>query len=437
MKNKLFNIIATIATIAVGCVMLSTCGQIDEKEINADVITSANAADNSEDTQQTQAGSDADSDNSSDTAEATQNVQTVQTTQTSDNSSAENNNNNYNASKAQARENMSVQQIVADMTTDEKIAQILLVRYQGDNSEQLMSEYSFGGFTMYAGDFENETPDSVKAEISAVKSAAITTPFIAVDEEGGDIVRVSKFSAFRSEPFPSELTLAQGGSDVIKDNSREKAELLLSLGINFNLAPVADVTDNPDDYIYSRTFGVDAEKTGDFTADVVSVMNDCKIGCCLKHFPGYGTNKNTHTGISVDERSAESFENCDFIPFEKGIAAGVPAVLVSHNIITAYDGNYPASLSPKMHDILRNKLGFDGVIVSDDLGMDAITLYSGEESPYVLAVLAGNDLLCTTDWQTSVKDITAAVESGKITSDRLDESVKRILEMKENLGIIG
>ncbi|MGN1103100.1 MAG: glycoside hydrolase family 3 N-terminal domain-containing protein, partial [Huintestinicola sp.] len=156
-------------------------------------------------------------------------------------------------------------------------------------------------------------------------------------------------------------------------------------------------------------------------------------GSCLKHFPGYGSNADTHTGISVDKRSAESFREKDFIPFEYGINVGVSSVMVCHNIVEAFDSERPASLSVEVHRILREELGFKGVIISDDMGMDAIKLYSGGESPYVLAVLAGNDLVCTSDIPTAYEAILAAVKDGRIPEEAVDESCIRILEMKEKL----
>lgn len=322
-----------------------------------------------------------------------------------------------------------------EMSLEEKVGQILLARFPESGAAETMEKYQLGGYTVYARDLENETPESMRAKLDGVQSAAKIPAFIAVDEEGGKIVRVSKFSQYRSEPFMSQTQLAEGGADAIEADTREKAQLLSSLGINLNLAPVADITDNPEDYIYDRTFGSDAAATGGFIAQIVGIMNDEHVGSCLKHFPGYGPNVDTHTGIARDSRSAESFRENDFIPFEYGIAAGVPSIMVNHNIVEAFDDSLPASLSPAVHSVLRNELGFEGVIISDDLGMDAITLYSGGESPYVLAVAAGNDMLCTSDIETAYNDVLAAVKDGRLSEDTLDESVDRILKMKSDLGI--
>lgn len=326
--------------------------------------------------------------------------------------------------------------LLEKMTTGQKIAQLLQVRCPETEAAEIMSEYSFGGYTLYARDFKSRSKETAAEFIAEITSSADTAPFVAVDEEGGKIVRVSLYKAYRSEPFLSQLELAAGGEELIKRETKEKAELLLSLGINLNFAPVADITDNPKDYIYDRTFGADPETTGEYIKQTVSVMNESKLGSCLKHFPGYGSNVDTHTGVAVDERSAESFESADFVPFESGISAGVPMIMVSHNIITAYDDKKPASLSLSVHKLLREKLGYEGVIITDDLDMDAIKEYSGGESPYVLAVQAGNDMLCISEWDKATEEIKAAVDDGRITETRINESVIRVLEMKLRLGII-
>ena len=156
----------------------------------------------------------------------------------------------------------------------------------------------------------------------------------------------------------------------------------------------------------------------------------------LKHFPGYGNNVDTHTGIAVDERSYETFETSDFLPFSAGIAALAPFVLVSHNIVNCMDASLPASLSPKVHEILRGTLGFDGLIVTDDLAMDAVRSYAQDGSVAVLALQAGNDMIVTTDYQTQIPQVIAAVQAGEIDEREIDAHVYRVLHEKQTLGLI-
>ena len=328
-----------------------------------------------------------------------------------------------------------IENMVEEMSLEEKVGQLLLARFPQENAAETAEKYHIGGFTFYAEDFKGRAPQDILAITEDIRSRAKIPPLFAVDEEGGKVVRISSFSAYRRERFHSQLELAEGGLPLIESETKEKAELLLSMGINLNLAPVADVADSSSDYIYSRTFGADPKTTGEYVSRIVEVMNDNGVGSCLKHFPGYGSNADTHTGISVDKRSADSFREKDFIPFEYGINAGVPSVMVCHNIVEAFDGERPASLSAEVHRLLREELDFKGVIISDDMGMDAVKLYSGEESPYVLGVLAGNDLICTSDIPTAYEAILAAVKNGRIPEEAVDESCIRILEMKKSLNI--
>ena len=168
----------------------------------------------------------------------------------------------------------------------------------------------------------------------------------------------------------------------------------------------------------------------------MQVYRNHDLGSVLKHFPGYGNNPDTHTQMVRDSRSLEDLEAVDLVPFAAGIEAGADAILMSHNIIEALDGESPASLSPAVHDYLRNSMDFQGVIVTDDLAMQAITGAYGPEEAAVLAVLAGNDLLCSSEYTIQYPAVLEAVQSGRIPEAQLDASVLRILEWKKELGLI-
>lgn len=203
-----------------------------------------------------------------------------------------------------------------------------------------------------------------------------------------------------------------------------------------NLAPVCDISTDPKDFIYQRSFGKDAKETSEYIKTVVTQMKEENMGVTLKHFPGYGNNVDTHTGIAIDKRSYDTFTNSDFLPFKEGIAAGADSILVSHNIITCMDEQYPASLSPKVHEILRNELSFNGVIMTDDLDMDAVQEYAENGNVAVQAILAGNDLLILSDFEQQISAVLSAVEENVISESRLDESVTRILLWKLSMGMI-
>ena len=318
------------------------------------------------------------------------------------------------------------------MSIEEKIGQLFIVRY--DNGMiSTFSNYNPGGYILFAKDFENKTKDSLKSELDSITSK-IPLAF-AVDEEGGFVTRVSKYPNFRSEMFASpRYYFEQGGYDLLKSMEKEKAELLLSLGINVNFAPVADVSTNPNDFIYNRSFGKSAEETSEFIKNMVSYANEAKISSCLKHFPGYGNNKDTHTGSAYDDRDYSVFVSSDYLPFKAGIKEGVPMIMFSHNIVSSIDPENPATLSSKMHEELRDKLEFSGIIVTDDLIMSAITDNYPDGS--VRAVNAGNDLIITSDFINDYNKVLDAYNNKLIDEDIINKAVVRIIAWKYSYDII-
>lgn len=329
-----------------------------------------------------------------------------------------------------------ITEMLDNMSVEEKVGQMFMVRVPKENADKRVSEYHLGGYIMFGRDFDNKTKEEVINNIASWQEASDIPMLIGVDEEGGTVNRISTNTEFRSEPFKSSQELyAEGGFDLIYEDTIIKAKFLKELGINVNFAPVVDVSTNPDDYIYKRSFGKNANLTSEYAEVVVRAMKESNIASVLKHFPGYGNNTDTHTGIAIDNRTLETFKESDFLPFEAGIKAGANIVLVSHNIVTNIDPDNPASLSTRVHEILRNDLGFAGVIITDDLYMDAISK-NYDSSVAVLAILAGNDLICTTDFESQIPEVIAAVEDGTISIDRINESVRRILELKLELNLI-
>ena len=274
--------------------------------------------------------------------------------------------------------------------------------------------------------------------VRACQAAAALPMLVGVDEEGGTVNRISGYPAFRDTPFASPQELYQaGGFDAVREDALEKCAFLEELGVNVNFAPVCDVSTDPEDFIYKRSFGRNAAETAQYVRTVVETMGERGMGSVLKHFPGYGNNADTHTGIAVDNRPYDSFAASDFLPFRAGIEAGADIVLVSHNIVSCMDSAYPASLSPRVHEILREELGFTGVTVTDDLYMDGIRDFVDVEGAAVQAVLAGNDLLCCTDFEVQIPAVLAAVEQGVVPETRVDEAVRRVLTLKQKLGLLG
>jgi beta-N-acetylhexosaminidase len=330
-----------------------------------------------------------------------------------------------------------INELLNEMTLEEKVGQLFFVRLRDESAINDIKKYYLGGYILFGDDFKDKGKDDIKSQIASYQAASNIPMLIGVDEEGGIVNRVSKYKTFRAVPFHSPQSLFnEGGFELVKSDTKEKAILLKSLGINVNLAPVCDVSTNPTDFIYERAFGKDAAETAKYVNTVVSEMNAQGIGCTLKHFPGYGNNIDTHTGIAIDERSYDTFLESDFIPFKEGIKAGAGSILVSHNIVKSMDDTLPASLSPSVHDILRNELGYVGIIMTDDLSMDAIKQYTNDKEAAVLAITAGNDLIIASNFDEQIPAVMEAVNDNTISEDRIDESVKRVLMWKINLGLI-
>ena len=330
-----------------------------------------------------------------------------------------------------------LKEYIADMTVEEKVGQLFLMRYPENGDPAVMENFKPGGVVLFARDFEQKTPDEVRAELAACQQNSRVPLLTSVDEEGGTVTRISRFPQYRSERFLSPRQLfTEGGWDRILSDTVEKCQLLASLGINVNLAPVCDMTADSSSYIYERTFSGDAEGTSEYIRRVVSIMKEQNTGSVLKHFPGYGGNADTHKGFSVDSRAYSEFTESDFLPFEAGIEAGAGCVMISHNIVECMDAESPASMSPEVHRVLREELGFEGVIMTDDLSMLAIADAYGTEAAAVLAVQAGNDMLCCTDYDVQIPAVIEAVKSGEISEERSEESVLRVLLWKHDLGLV-
>lgn len=330
-----------------------------------------------------------------------------------------------------------VQALLDSMSLEEKVGQLFLARCDDSVALQDIKTFHLSGFVLFGADFDDQTPESMAQKLQNYQSAAKYPMLIAVDEEGGTVNRISRLKAFRSSPFPSaRSSYESGGMEQVLTVEEEKCQLLTSLGINVNLGPVCDMATDPDAFMYSRSLGGDAETTSNFVSSTVRLMSAYQVGSVLKHFPGYGNNTDTHTGIAVDNRSLEELEEKDLLPFAAGFQAGAGAVMVSHTIVTALDDTLPASLSPAVHSYLRNEMGYTGVIITDDLVMQAITDLYGAGEAAVMAVQAGNDLLCSTEYVTQYDAVLTALLEGRISMDTLNSAVTHVLEWKMSLGLL-
>ena len=330
-----------------------------------------------------------------------------------------------------------VEELLSSLSLEEKVGQLFLARCDDSVALQDIQTFHLGGFVLFGADFDDQTPETMMQKLQSYQSAARYPMLMAVDEEGGTVNRISRLKTFRSSPFPSaRSSYESGGMEQALAVEEEKCQLLTSLGINVNLGPVCDMATDPNAFMYQRSLGADADTTGNFVSSTVRLMSAYQVGSVLKHFPGYGNNTDTHTGIAVDDRTLVELEGNDLLPFAAGFQAGANAVMVSHTIVTALDDTLPASLSPAVHSYLRDTMGFTGVILTDDLAMQAITDQYGAGEAAVLAVLAGNDMLCSTEYRTQYDAVLTALLEGRIPMDTLDTAVYHVLTWKMQLGLL-
>ncbi|HEP1794619.1 TPA: beta-hexosaminidase [Streptococcus suis] len=326
-----------------------------------------------------------------------------------------------------------VSQYLSQMTLEEKVGQMIFARMPSAGQTEALETYHFGGYILFASDFEGKTLEQVKEEIASYQSLSKVPLLMASDEEGGTVTRISQLL---ETPFASPLGLYQaGGIEAILSDAKQKTSLLKEEGIYAGFFPVADLSTAPSSFIYDRTIGQDATITSDYISQLVTVLKEEQFASTLKHFPGYGDNADSHTDLVYDNRSLEELRANDFLPFKAGIEAGADSIMVSHNIVPAID-DVPSSISPEINKILRNELGFEGVIMTDDFDMQGLVQFVDQDTGALQTIQAGTDMILSSSYASQIPYIIEQVKAGTITEERLDQSVKRILGMKYDLGLI-
>lgn len=316
---------------------------------------------------------------------------------------------------------------VKNMTIEEKIGQLLLVRVPEKEKIETIKKYNIGGYILFGRDVANKTKEELIKEIQDYQQNSKIGLLIAIDEEGGTVTRLSQNKKIISSPFLSSQELYKiNGFDEIKKDTIEKNKILYELGINLNLAPVADVTTNEKAYMYKRSFGQNAPLTSEYIKTVIE-NTDYKVSYTLKHFPGYGNNVDTHKGIAIDERTYESFINNDFKPFIEGIKNNVQAILFSHNYMTCVDEKNPSSLSPNVHNVLKNELNYKNITITDDISMNGL---SNIENKYTKALLSGNNILIVTDYKKAYTEIQNSLENKQISEELINYLVTQNIAWK-------
>ena len=335
---------------------------------------------------------------------------------------------------SEGEENKVIEDRLATMTLEEKVGQLFWARVPSDHQIEDLKSYHLSGYILFGRDFEGRSIKDIKALTKGYQAAAQIPLLIGSDEEGGTVTRIS---SILETPFQSPMALYhQGGMEAVLSDTKQKAELLKSVGINAGLFPVADIARDHSAFIYDRTIGQDAQTTASYVQQVVEELKKSRVGSTLKHFPGYGDNGDSHTAIIQDNRSLDELRQADFLPFQAGIDAGADSVLVSHNIPSKID-TVPSSISPKITDLLRKELHFKGVIMTDDFDMAGIADFVSQDEAAFQVIVAGNDLILGSSYQTQIPYLLKKISSGDLTEERIDESVRRILTWKYDLGLLG
>lgn len=315
----------------------------------------------------------------------------------------------------------------------ESIVGSLFMPHHTSNSLEDVSKYHLGGLVLFGGAFKNKTREDILKMIEELQSRADYPLFLAVDEEGGSVVRVSSNRNLRSNSFSSPRSLyTKGGFELIRTDNQEKNELLKSLGLNINLAPVLDISIDKSDYIYYRSIGLSPELTGEFAKVIIESSKDSGIVNVMKHYPGYGKNKDTHKTSSLDTRSKEEVER-DLIPFKRAILSGAEAIMISHNTVEVLDSINPASISINNHNYLRNTLDFRGMVITDALNMGAT---ADIEDIGLKAILAGNNIIITKNYVKNIEEIINYVKAGNLSEEYLKALAVKVIAWKISMDLI-
>lgn len=346
----------------------------------------------------------------------------------------------------------TAQALLDTMTDEEKLWQLFFVTPEaitnvntatvaGEATKKALAQYPVGGIVYFAKNLEDR--EQTVALLENTQSYAKIPLFLGVDEEGGTVSRVGS-NPDMGVPSVGDMRSLGKSQDpaAVYAAGQDIGGGLHALGFNLDFAPVADVAQGADSVIGSRSFGSDAELCASLAGVIVKSLRAEGIVSCLKHFPGYGSaTVDDHNGTSVVEKTLSELEACDLVPFQTIIASegSVPFVMVSHLSYPNVTGSdTPADLSSSIvTDILRDKLEYQNVIITDSHSMASITDHYSAGEAAVKALAAGCDMiLMPSDLQAAFDAVKAAVADGTLSQARIDESVLRILTVKAEYGII-
>lgn len=340
--------------------------------------------------------------------------------------------------------NEMVRDTVAGMTLEQKVAGLFFVRPEqltgvsqvvqaGEGTQEALAKYPVGGLIYFKQNIQSE--EQLKQMLANTISYSAFPLFLGVDEEGGRVARVA--DALQLDNVGSMAEIGKTGETQAAYTANETiGSYLASYGFNVDFAPVADVLTNAENtVIKDRAFSDDAQTASQMVSSAVEGLQSRGVSACIKHFPGHGdTAGDSHTGAAETERTKEEMEAVEFLPFKAGIEAGADMVMAGHISAPALTGgeNIPASLSEEIiTGILRDEIGYDGIVITDAMDMAAVTEYYEADVAAIMALKAGADMvLMPEDFVLAYEGVLKAVQDGTISEERVNDSLKRIYTVK-------
>ncbi len=356
------------------------------------------------------------------------------------------------AQAANTAEKDEIAEKIDEMTIEEKVAQLFIITPEaltdntgvtmaGDATKEAIDKTPVGGIIYMGDNLQSKTQvQEMLSNTNEYSEERMGLPmFLCVDEEGGTVARIAGSGRFDVDRVGNMSDVGATGDE---ENARKAGETigtyLSDLGFNVDFAPVADVLTNPDNSIVKyRSFGSDSDTVSDMSVAMAKGLESKGLEAVYKHFPGHGaTAGDTHLGAAFTNKSVDELSESELVPFQKAIDDGASFIMVSHISAPGITGHdTPASLSDIIiTDILRDKMGYKGIVITDAMEMGAISQKYSSSEAAILALEAGADIILTPEnFRDAYEGVLGAVDSGKISEERIDESVRRILEVKMNM----
>ena len=339
-----------------------------------------------------------------------------------------------------------IEEYLSNMPLEDKVSQLFFVQPEAltgvdtavqasDMTKEALQEYPVGGIVMFSKNIQDK--DQICEMLANLQEYSKYPLFLGVDEEGGSLVaRVANSVTISVPTFPNMMEIGNTGNpEEAYEVGRTIGTYLKNLGFNLDFAPIADVLVNPENQVIGeRAFGSDAELVAKMVKRVVEGLQEQEVSAVLKHFPGHGgTEADSHEGTAILNRTLEELRSEEFLPFQSGIEAGADMIMVGHISVPEVTGDdTPATLSETViTDLLRNELGFDGIIITDSMSMGAIVDHYGPGEAAVQVIRAGGDMiLMPQDFVEARQAVLDAVDQQEITEERINESLRRIYRIK-------